>query len=35
MSALARIFGRVREQLAELSDAIAPNQAQRDRKSVV
>ena len=30
MSALARIFGRVREQLAELSDAIAPNQAQRE-----
>ncbi|MBF6024479.1 PspA/IM30 family protein [Lysobacter niastensis] len=30
MSALARIFGRVREQLAELSESILPNQAQRD-----
>ncbi|HEY0504162.1 MAG TPA: PspA/IM30 family protein [Lysobacter sp.] len=30
MSALARIFGRVREQLAELGEAIVPNPAQRD-----
>ncbi len=30
MSALSRIFGRVREQLAELSESIVPNQAQRD-----
>lgn len=30
MSALTRIFGRVREQLAELSESIVPNQAQRD-----
>ena len=30
MSALTRIFGRVREQLAELSESIVPNQAQRE-----
>jgi len=30
MSALSRIFGRVREQLAELGEAIAPADAQRD-----
>ncbi|MBU8978114.1 MULTISPECIES: PspA/IM30 family protein [unclassified Lysobacter] len=30
MSALSRIFGRVREQLAELGDSIVPNAAQRD-----
>ena len=30
MSALARIFGRVREQLAELTESIAGNQAQRE-----
>lgn len=30
MSALARIFGRVREQLVELGESIAGNQAQRE-----
>lgn len=30
MNALARIFGRVREQLAELTESIAGNQAQRE-----